>query len=69
MLALYMLVRAGYRIDDALNFWERLARAYPAQMRNSFTALHPATDHRLSAMNVAAIAIQMKQEQGLPLVP
>lgn len=68
-LALYLLVRAGYRIDNALPFWKRLAARYPAAMPNSHTALHPSTNYRFSVMNEIAKVVRQKQENGLPLVP
>lgn len=68
-LALYMLVRAGYSIDNAPDFWRRLAAAYPEEERNSHTTLHPATRYRLSVMTEIAQVIKLKQEHNLPLVP
>jgi hypothetical protein len=49
-LALYMLTRAGYGIDNAVPFWRRMAGLYPVSMPNSYTALHPVTAYRLEAM-------------------
>lgn len=43
-LSLYMLARAGYNIDRALPFWQKLAGQYPASALNGYTAMHPATN-------------------------
>lgn len=55
-LSLYMASRAGYRIGDAANFWQRLARWQPA---GSFTLLHPATDARIEAMEKTIYEIRL----------
>jgi hypothetical protein len=68
-LALYMLVRAGYKIDNALGFWKRLAEAYPSTVPNSYTALHPATSERFAAIADTANTIRMKQNGHLPMQP
>mgnify|MGYP003575100941 CR=1 FL=1 len=68
-LALYMLVRAGYSIDDTLGFWKRLAARYPASISNSHTELHPASTYRFSVMNAVATAIRAKQKNRMPLLP
>jgi len=52
-LALHMLVRAGYSIDNYAAFWQRLATQYPASVRNAYTALHPATAYRMTVINEA----------------
>ncbi len=68
-LALYMLVRAGYDIDNALDFWKRLAIAYPAEIRAGHTALHPSTSYRFSVISQIIDMIKMKQKNNLPLAP
>ena len=68
-LALYMLVRAGYSIDAVLDFWKRLALAYPKNIKNFHTALHPSTDYRLTVMAEVMKTIETKQKGGLPLLP
>lgn len=52
-LALHMLVRAGYSIDNYAVFWQRLATQYPASVLNAYTALHPATAYRMTMINKA----------------
>ncbi|MDY7578162.1 M48 family metalloprotease [Herbaspirillum sp. RTI4] len=68
-LSLYMLVRAGYKIDDAPAFWRRLATRYPASTPNSHTALHPSFASRMTVMERSLRTIKMKQETGKPLAP
>jgi len=68
-LALYILARAGYGIDNVFGFWKRLATAYPASIANSHTALHPAIDHRLSVIDQVVKTIHMKRDNGMALAP
>lgn len=68
-LALYMLARAGYNIDQAPRFWERLASQYPPSVLNGYTALHPATSYRLSVMDKILQDVKTKQAQRQPLLP
>ena len=39
-LAIYLLARAGYNVDNAARFWQRLAAQVPATVANGYTALH-----------------------------
>jgi hypothetical protein len=68
-LALYMLVRAGYKIDNAATFWQRLDRQYPATVLNSYTAIHPATAYRLATITKTVAEINAKQASKKPLLP
>ena len=68
-LALYMLARAGYGIDNAVPFWRRMAGLYPASMPNSYTALHPATAYRLEAMQKTVRDIKAKRAAKEALLP
>jgi hypothetical protein len=68
-LALYMLARAGYNINNAPRFWQRLANEYPAAVLNGYTAIHPSTAYRLAAMEKTVAAIKAKQAGNRPLVP
>jgi predicted Zn-dependent protease len=40
-LSLYMVARAGYSVEGAHAFWQRLATQYPASVLNGYTANHP----------------------------
>ena len=68
-LSMYMLARAGYNIDNAPAFWSRLASQYPASTLNAYTALHPSTPARISAMQDAIKDIKAKQANRRPLLP
>lgn len=68
-LSLYMLARAGYNIDGAAPFWQRLAGQYPPTVLNSYTALHPATAQRLAAMQKTVDEIKSKQAAKKNLFP
>lgn len=68
-LSLYMLARAGYDINAAPRFWERLASVYPPSTLNGYTALHPATSYRLSVMDKIIADVRNKQAGRQPLLP
>jgi hypothetical protein len=68
-LSLYLLARAGYKIDNSLRFWRRLASQYPQTVRHSHTALHPSTTFRFSVMTQVIQRIKTQQAQNKPLVP
>ncbi len=68
-LALYMTARAGYNIDNAPAFWQRLAAQYPATILNGYTALHPSTAYRVAEMKKAIAEIHRKQASGAALLP
>jgi predicted Zn-dependent protease len=68
-LSLYMLARAGYNIDNAASFWQRLAARYPATVLTSYTALHPATAYRVTVIDAAVRDIKNKQANKKPLSP
>jgi hypothetical protein len=68
-LALYMLVRAGYSIDNAPRFWQRLATQYPVSVPNGYTAIHPSTIYRLAMIGKVTQIINAKKAAGKPLMP
>lgn len=68
-LSLYMLARAGYKIDDVLPFWKKLADRYPVDMRNAYTSLHPSTAYRVSVMTAVLRTVKDKLAHHWPLVP
>lgn len=68
-LALYMVARAGYNVENLIPFWQRLASQYPATVLNGYTALHPATASRISAMEKTLSDIKLKQDGKKPLLP
>ena len=68
-LGLYMVARAGYGVDNATPFWQRLSSQYPATVLNGYTAIHPATSYRLAAMGKSVADIKAKQAGGRALLP
>jgi predicted Zn-dependent protease len=68
-LALYMLARAGYDYEQALQFWKRLATNEPAADGYMHTQLHPHSGYRFSVMAEVTRVIKTKQRHRLPLLP
>lgn len=68
-LALYLLARAGYNIEHAHAFWQRLAAQYPPSVLNGYTAIHPATNYRLGVIDKTVAEIKAKQRARRPLLP
>jgi hypothetical protein len=68
-LSLYMAARAGYSIDGAPRFWQRIAQQYPASVLNGYTAIHPMTSYRLSAMDKTVVELKAKEAAKKPLLP
>lgn len=68
-LALYMAARAGYKVDNAAAFWQRLASDYPSNVPNGHTAIHPAKSARLEIIQKTVTDIEAKQAIGSALIP
>ncbi len=68
-LSLYMVARAGYNVEGARAFWQRLATQYPATVLNGYTANHPAVAYRLTTIDKTVATIRSKQSNKQPLVP
>jgi predicted Zn-dependent protease len=68
-LAIFLLARADYNIEGAPAFWKRFAAAYPASVANAFTANHPSTAARLTAMELAVEDVKTKKSAKKPLTP
>jgi hypothetical protein len=69
-LALYFVARAGYNIDGAAAFWQRIAdENAPVSTMNGYTALHPSTSARLAVINATVAEIKGKQAAGTALTP
>lgn len=66
---LYMTARAGYPVDAAANFWQRLANQTPSTMPDSYTAIHPSTAARLAAIDKTVADIDAKVAAKKPLQP
>jgi hypothetical protein len=68
-VALYMLARAGYDVQGAHAFWQRLAEQYPADVLNGYTAIHPSTTARLENIDRVVSDVQDKIAKKQPLFP
>jgi predicted Zn-dependent protease len=68
-LAIYLLARAGYNIDDVSPFVKRLAATHPATVLNGYVANHPATAFRVAAIEKAVAEVKGKQAGKKPLLP
>ena len=68
-LALYMLARADYDIDDVGRFWKRIADQYPQSESSSYTALHPSIAQRLAVINKTVAEIRSKERARKSLFP
>ena len=66
-VGLYVMARAGYGIDDAANFWRRMAISSPGSI--TMTTDHPATPERFVALQAAVKEIHDKATLGQALVP
>ena len=68
-LSLYMLARAGYNIDGAPAFWQRMATQYPPTILTAYTALHPSTAQRIQAMEATIKELRTRRTERKPLLP
>lgn len=68
-VGLYLMQRAGFPIENAANFWRRMAAEHPSSIRGSHSATHPATAERFLAIEQTVQEIKRKQSQGLAMTP
>ena len=68
-LGLYLAARAGFGVDAAAAFWQRLAERHPAAVANGYTATHPDNGARLAMLQKTAEEIRAKQAAKRPLLP
>jgi len=61
------MARAGYAIDDAPQFWRRVAVSFPATTAK--TGSHPETPRRFLALAKIVDEINAKIAAGRPLEP
>lgn len=66
-IALYMLERAKFNINDAPNFWRRMAQNNPQGIYNRTT--HPTTPERFVMMSKTIDEINAKKQRGVRLLP
>lgn len=68
-VGLYMLARAGYDMDKAIELQRRFAAIHPESIHIDPDSTHPSTAQRFIALKKAAAEIKAKKEKGLPLIP
>lgn len=68
-VGLYILARAGYKIEDAPSFWRTMSLADPQGIYGSAVGTHPSNSARYVSMNRAIAEIRAKQQAGQPLIP
>jgi hypothetical protein len=68
-LAVYLVARANYNMDDAAPFVKRLASTHPATVLNGYVANHPATAFRVAAIEKSVAEVKAKKDGKKPLLP
>lgn len=68
-VGLYMLARAGYDMDKAIETKRRLAAIHPGSIHIDADSSHPSTAQRFIALKKAVGEIKAKKAKGLPLFP
>lgn len=68
-VGLYMIAIAGLDIENAPQFWRRMAADHPANIATNHAASHPATPRRFLALEDTVKEIKGKMGAGLPLEP
>ncbi len=68
-VGLYIMARAGGDIDNAPQFWRRMATLSPGAIQSSHMSTHPATPERFVALEETVKEIKVKKAAGKPLVP
>lgn len=66
-VGLYILARAGFKIEEAPDFWRMMSIAEPRSVYISTT--HPNNPTRTIEMQKAVAEIRAKQQAGSPLIP
>ncbi|HKY03194.1 MAG TPA: M48 family metalloprotease [Burkholderiales bacterium] len=69
-VGLYMMATAGFELNNAPQFWRRMAVAHPSSIRGGgMMASHPASPERFVSLEEAIKEIRTKQASGAPLQP
>ena len=68
-VGLYMMARAGLKIENAAVFWRRMAAEHPGSIRRNYAASHPATPERFVPIEKTVEEIKRKADAKLPLEP
>jgi hypothetical protein len=66
-VGLYIMARAGRRIEDAPNFWRRMATLSPESITEASS--HPTAPERFLALEKTVAEIDGKRATGLALLP
>ncbi|MEC4889312.1 MAG: M48 family metallopeptidase [Nitrospira sp.] len=67
-IGLYIVARAGYEPQRAIDFWRRMA-LLPSHADDAYGRDHPSTEERLESLEQAAEVLAVKQVKGDPLRP
>lgn len=68
-VGLYMMALSGFEIENAADFWRKMATAHPGSIKSNHASTHPATAQRFVALENTVKEIKTKQSKGLPLAP
>lgn len=68
-VGLYIMSLSGLEIDNAANFWRRMAAEKPSMINNSYSDTHPSSPERFIAIENIVQEIKDKKLRGLALVP
>lgn len=68
-VALYIMAKAGLPIDQAAQFWCRIAAIQPGSIHHRILATHPSSPKRAIARENTIEEIKQKRALGAELVP
>lgn len=68
-VGLYMIAKAGVDINNAPNFWRRMATDHPAGINKNHASSHPSTPQRFLALEATVNEIKVKITNGQALLP
>lgn len=68
-VSLYVMARAGLEIENAADFWRRMAASNPGSINKNSASSHPSTPERFVGIENTVKEIRAKQAAGLPLLP
>ena len=66
-VGLYFAARAGYDLENAPDFWRRMAVEHPSSVKGSYLSTHPSSPHRYVFLEETVEEIQNKQIAEEPL--
>jgi hypothetical protein len=68
-VGLYLMARAGFEIEEAPDFWRRMAIVHPGSVKSALAASHPPTPERFLALEQTVAEITAKRRAAQPLMP